>query len=50
MVPKWIEKDAERFGWDNQLLDVVKNIKRTLPFKNIESRLSEFINQREVVL
>jgi hypothetical protein len=42
MAPKWIEKDAEKFGWRNGLLDVVKRLKQQLEFKEIVSDLEKF--------
>lgn len=41
MAPKWIEKDAKKFGWDTPLLDVIKKIKSELSFMDISKLLSE---------
>lgn len=43
--PKWIEKDAQKYGWDNKLLEVIKRIKYELTFDDIAQDLIDYIRQ-----
>lgn len=40
MSPKWIEKDASKFGWNGQLLAVIRQLKKDLSFQEIFSSLN----------
>jgi len=40
--PKWIEADALKFGWNSKLLDVIKTLKQSIPFKQTLEKLNEY--------
>lgn len=48
VVPKWIDKDAEKFGWESPLLEVVRETRSSVNFTDISSKLQAFSEQLEL--
>ncbi len=42
VVPKWIEKDMQKFGWDSKLLNLIKILNSTMPFEELSKNLANY--------
>jgi hypothetical protein len=44
-IQLYLENDAVKFGWDNELLDVIKDLRQRLSFERTANKLDSFATQ-----